>query len=121
MRAVAGVTGGPLHLGETVTWRARHFGVLWRMTSKIVTIDRPHCFVDHMENGPFAAWQHTHMFEESSLGTRMRDDVQYRPPLGVLGRLFDAVILERYLRRLLRSRNDRLRVVAENGRSSHQG
>jgi hypothetical protein len=26
-RAVAGVTEGELDLGDTVTWRARHFGV----------------------------------------------------------------------------------------------
>ncbi|PAX90951.1 cyclase, partial [Streptomyces albidoflavus] len=26
-------------LGDTVTWRARHFGVVWRMTSRITAYD----------------------------------------------------------------------------------
>ena len=26
-RAIAGVTNGPMSLGDTVTWRARHFGI----------------------------------------------------------------------------------------------
>jgi hypothetical protein len=33
--AVAGVTSGAMSLGETVTWEARHFGLPFRMTSKI--------------------------------------------------------------------------------------
>ena len=32
-RAVAGVTTGMIGLNEQVTWRARHFGLPWRMTS----------------------------------------------------------------------------------------
>src|SRR5437667_12407456 len=32
-------------LGETVTWRARHFGVPWTVTSKITALDRPSRFV----------------------------------------------------------------------------
>lgn len=115
MRAVAGVTSGPLHLRDTVTWRARHFGVHWRMTSKIIALDRPHSFVDQMQNGPFAGWQHTHTFEGNSLGTRMRDEIQYQPPFGALGRLFDAATLETYLTRLLRWRNGRLKVLMEDG------
>ena len=38
-RAVAGVTTGRIGLGETVTWRARHFGVWFTMTSEISELD----------------------------------------------------------------------------------
>ncbi|MFJ4945016.1 hypothetical protein [Streptomyces albidoflavus] len=34
-RAVAGVTTGTVAPGDTVTWRARHFCVVWRMASRI--------------------------------------------------------------------------------------
>jgi|SRR5947209_6246024 len=113
MRAVAGVTRGPLHLGDALTWQARHFGVIWRMTSTIVEINRPHCFVDQMQDGPFAAWHHVHTFDEIDQGTRMRDEVTYRAPLGLFGDLFDAVILGAYLTRLLGSRDRRLKDVIE--------
>jgi len=113
IRAVAGVTRGPLRLGDAVTWRARHFGVLWRMTSMIIEVNRPHSFVDQMQDGPFAAWQHVHTFAASGLGTRMCDEVKYWPPLGFLGRFFDAIILEAYMTRLLGSRNCRLKDMIE--------
>jgi len=35
--AIGGVTSGTIGLGETVTWRARHFGLMWKMTSKITS------------------------------------------------------------------------------------
>ena len=113
MRAVDGVESGPLRLGDTVTWRARHFGVAWRMTSEIIKVDRPHSFTDQMRRGPFADWRHTHTFQSTETGTRMLDDVEYHAPLGPLGRLFDAAILERYLIGLLRSRNRALKGAAK--------
>lgn len=39
-RVIGGVTSGAIRLGETVTWRARHFGVWLTMTSKITMFSR---------------------------------------------------------------------------------
>ena len=38
-RAVGGVTSGAIGLGETVTWRARHFGLWFTMMSRITELD----------------------------------------------------------------------------------
>jgi hypothetical protein len=40
-RAVGGVTSGIMKLGDTVTWRARHFGIVFRMTSAITEYQYP--------------------------------------------------------------------------------
>lgn len=40
-RAVAGRTSGLIEKGETVTWRARHFGVWQYLTSKITEMESP--------------------------------------------------------------------------------
>jgi ligand-binding SRPBCC domain-containing protein len=58
MQAVAGVRTGPLHQGDEVTWRSQHFGIPWRMTSRIMVTERPRRFVDEMQRGPFASWRH---------------------------------------------------------------
>ena len=63
-RAVAGVTSGEIGLGEEVTWRARHFGVRWTMTSRVVELERPHRFVDQQVRGPFGSFRHVHEFEQ---------------------------------------------------------
>ena len=52
-RAIAGVTSGPIGLGEHVTWRAVHFGVPFTMTSRITEVDRPSRFVDERSEDRF--------------------------------------------------------------------
>jgi ligand-binding SRPBCC domain-containing protein len=104
-RAVAGTTAGTIGLGETVTWRARHFGIVWRMTSRITALEAPHRFVDEQVRGPFARFHHEHRFDPSAGGTRMVDTITFRAPLGPLGRLAEVLALARYMRRLIADRN----------------
>lgn len=112
-RAVAGVTSGLINLGESVTWEATHFFVRQRMTSKITAFERPRMFVDEMQRGPFKRWRHAHLFEEKNGATLMIDEVEYASPLGPLGRLADALFLERYMTGLLAGRNAYLKRLAE--------
>ena len=88
--AVDGVTTGLIGPGESVTWRARHFFVTFRATSRITAFDRPRHFRDEMVSGPFARFAHDHYFEPSEHGTRMRDVFEYESPLGIIGALADA-------------------------------
>lgn len=112
-QAIAGVTHGPIGPGQQVTWQARHFGIQWRMTSKIVDYERPRRFVDQMQCGPFAAWRHEHRFEQHPTGTQVVDIAQYCLPFGPLGRVADLLFIRRYLRRLLENRNQHVKLEAE--------
>lgn len=105
-RAVKGVVHGRMALGDTVTWRARHFGISWRATSRITAYDRPRTFTDEMERGPFRRWRHVHRFEPTATGTRMVDEVDYAAPVPV-------PFLHGYMVRLLQARNDHIRAEAE--------
>lgn len=104
-RAVAGTTSGVMGLGDTVTWRARHFGIPFTMTSRITAHEAPHRFVDEQVSGPFARWWHEHTFVEAGGVTTMTDVVEFASPLGPLGRFVDRVVLTRYMTRLLTERN----------------
>jgi len=112
--AVDGVVTGLIGMGETVTWRAKHFGITWKMTSKITEWDRPHRFVDEQLRGPFRSFRHVHRFEPRDGGTEMIDEVVYSAPLGPIGATFDRIVLHRYMRRLIEVRNEF--IVAEAGR-----
>jgi ligand-binding SRPBCC domain-containing protein len=112
--AIAGKTNGLIGLGETVTWRARHFGVWLSLTSKITQYDWPFCFVDEMVEGPFHSFRHEHRFTRISQGTLMEDNFAYRSPFGPLGRIADQLFLRQYMTDLLLRRNEILKEVAEN-------
>lgn len=104
-RAIAGRTSGNIGLGESVTWRARHLGVWWTMTSRIDAFDRPICFVDAQVRGPFGVYRHEHRFTAVPQGTVMTDLVDVAAPFDLIGRPFEG-LLARYLERLLTERNE---------------
>jgi ligand-binding SRPBCC domain-containing protein len=104
-RIVGGVRTGALGLGDSVTWRARHFGIPFTMTSHITELVAPSRFVDEQVSGPFARWWHEHVFEERDGTTLMTDTVEFASPVGPVGRVVDAVVLTRYMTGLLTERN----------------
>lgn len=112
---VAGKTTGLLELGDEITWRARHLGVRQELTSRITAFDRPRWFRDSMVRGAFARFDHDHVFEPASGGTRMVDRFDFTSPLGPIGRLVDLVFLGGYMRRFLDRRNRHLGELADSG------
>lgn len=113
--AVGGVTSGLLALGDTVTWRATHFGITQELTSKITAFDRPRHFRDEMTRGAFKRLTHDHYFEPLPHGTRMVDVFDFAAPWGILGTAFDRIFLKRYLQAFLEQRARVLKRLAESG------
>jgi ligand-binding SRPBCC domain-containing protein len=111
---VAGVTSGLVGLAQRVTWRAKHFGVWHTLTSEITAMDRPAYFQDTMIHGPFRSMQHDHFFRSlSPNSTEMKDDFYFAAPLPILGRVAEIAFLRRYMRTLLRERNEVLSRAAQ--------
>ncbi len=112
--AIAGRTSGLINLGETVTWRATHFGVRQTLTSKITAFQRPAHFRDSMQRGTFKRIDHDHFFEKNETGeTLMRDSFDYDAPLRILGKIADRLFLEKYMTRFLIERNRMIKEIAE--------
>jgi ligand-binding SRPBCC domain-containing protein len=112
-QAIAGTTKGLISLNETVTWRANHFGIWQTLTSKVTEFDRPNYFVDEMVSGAFKSFRHEHHFSVNDNGTLMKDVFNFESPMGVLGKLFNRLILTRYMTHLLKHRNEVIKKVAE--------
>lgn len=110
---VGGVRSGLLHLGDEVTFRARHFGIWQTLTSKITEYQAPGYFCDEMQRGAFKAMRHEHYFELDGAVTSMRDVFQFTSPLGWLGKVVDALVLSEYLRRFLVQRGAVVKHYAE--------
>jgi ligand-binding SRPBCC domain-containing protein len=101
-------------LGDEVTFRARHFGVVWRMTSRVTAYEPPLRFVDEQVRGPFRALRHEHVFDDLGAGrTRMTDRMTVSAPWGPLGSLVTRMLLAPYLRRLLLQRSAHVKRLAE--------
>lgn len=111
--AIAGKTSGLIGMDESVTWRAKHFGVYQKLTSKITEFERPNLFVDEMVKGAFKSFRHEHHFTDINGGTLMIDYFDYKSPLGVLGKIADKLFLKKYMVDLLEKRNETVKEFAE--------
>jgi len=112
-RAVRGVVGGRMRLGDTVTWRARHFGVWWHLTARITEYDRPGGFTVVQERGPFAHLLDRHEFHAVNGGCVLERRFEYSAPMGPLGRAFDHLVLRRHMERFLGHRDGYIKRLAE--------
>jgi uncharacterized protein (TIGR01777 family) len=78
-------------------WVARHHDVVPGVS-----------FADTMEKGPFAEWKHLHRFFDAPGGAGgLSDEIEYRLPLGPLGRLARPLV-QQALRRAFAFRHRRL-------------
>jgi ligand-binding SRPBCC domain-containing protein len=83
--AIDGVTTGLIKLDEHVTWKATHFGISQKLTSKITEFQRPSYFIDEMVKGSFKSFKHYHYFESTVYGTLMIDRFEFKSPMGIIG------------------------------------
>ena len=112
--ATGGVASGLIDLAQQVTWRAKHLGVWYRLTSGITAMDRPSYFQDAMIKGPFRFMRHDHYFQYAGPGeVQMKDIFCFAAPLPLLGRLAEIAVLRRYMLALLRERNAVIKRIAE--------
>lgn len=114
LRAVSGVVSGLIGPGERVGWETRQFGIKVLHTSEITRFQLPAFFQDTMLAGIFRSFQHDHLFSTNRNGrTEMRDIVRFSMPLWLMGSFSERLIVRNRLMRLVRERNDLLKIVAE--------
>lgn len=92
---VKGEIPDKMYAGMTISYTVSPlFGIPLSWTSKINQVVEGHYFTDDMIEGPFAVWHHQHFFEEQGGGTLVKDIVDYKAPLGILGRLVQPILVK---------------------------
>jgi len=112
------LTPAPVHMrrGTLLEYRLRLFGLPFRWRTRIAAWDPPHGFIDVQLRGPYAVWEHTHVFAPTESGTVIDDHVRYRLPLSPLGDLAYPLV-RRQLARIFSYRRDVVREALLDGRS----
>jgi ligand-binding SRPBCC domain-containing protein len=68
--------------------------------------DPPRMFEDVQIKGPFSSWRHRHIVEPTADGAILRDEIDYEPPLGFLGRLMAPILIQPRLQKLFEYRHE---------------
>ncbi len=95
-----------LHVGSTAIIETRLFGFIpARWVAQHTAYDPPRMFEDVQVQGPFKSWHHRHIVCKHSEGTVLRDEIQYEPPLGFVGKLAAPLVIVPRLRKLFEYRH----------------
>ncbi|WP_294231526.1 MULTISPECIES: SRPBCC family protein [Chryseobacterium] len=112
-KAVAGRTAGLIEQGETVTWKAKHLGIVQTLTTQIISMHKPYHFTDIMLKGAFKSMKHQHLFRQEDRYTVMTDIFEFESPFGIIGKIFNAIFLRNYMKQFLLERNRMIKSAAE--------
>ncbi len=100
--------------GSRVVLKTKMAGMSLEWVAEHTEYEPPHKFADRQVSGPFANWYHIHQFlDDGQGGTILRDEVEYEPPLGILGKLLGASFIRHKLERMFDFRHDATRRYLE--------
>jgi ligand-binding SRPBCC domain-containing protein len=101
IQAAPDLTAGSRAIIET-----RIFGLFpVRWVAEHTAYDPPHMFEDEQVEGPFRRWRHRHIIKPQPEGAVLRDEIEYEPPLGLLGQLAAPLIIVPRLEKLFEYRH----------------
>lgn len=92
------------------------FGFLnLRWVAEHTAYDPPHMFEDIQRKGPFRSWRHRHLIAAHEHGAILRDEIDYQPPLWLLGKVAASLLIDPRLRKLFEYRHHVTRNWCEGG------
>jgi len=108
---------GSLEPGSVVVLKGRVAGIIpVKWVALHTAYEPPHLFVDRQESGPFAYWLHHHRFiDDGAGGTLLRDEVDYKLPLGPIGQVFGGGFVRVKLDKMFRFRHEVTKRLVESG------
>jgi ligand-binding SRPBCC domain-containing protein len=109
----------PVRAGSRVIFRLSVGPIGVRWDGVIAEYVDQKYFRDVQNKGPFGAWSHTHSFAAEADGTRVNDRVKYEPPLGLIGKLIDPIVVKPALAFLFNFRKNKTRELLE-GNAVHR-
>ena len=108
--------GDSIKPGSRVVLETRLGPIPLRWVAEHTEYEPGRMFADTQLKGPFARWYHRHWFlDDGAGGTLLRDEVDYEPPLGGLGRMVAGKYLEGKLRKMFDYRHEATKHIVESG------
>lgn len=98
--------GEEMYPGQIIEYRVSPvLGIPLPWVTEITHVKDLHYFVDEQRFGPYRFWHHQHHLMEAENGILMRDIVHYSVPLGILGKLVNALVIRKQLRGIFAHRH----------------
>ncbi|MDB5140174.1 MAG: hypothetical protein JWR12_2090 [Mucilaginibacter sp.] len=90
-----------IYAGMIITYKVSPvFGIKMNWMTEITHVKDSEYFVDEQRFGPYALWHHQHHFKAIKGGVLMTDILNYAIPYGIIGRLGNAVLVDKQIKKI---------------------
>ena len=91
--------GDRMYPGQIIEYKISPLlGIPLYWMTEITHVEPGKYFVDEQRFGPYALWHHQHHFKSIPGGVEMTDIVNYRNPLGFIGRIANNIFIKKRLK-----------------------
>jgi len=98
-----------MYAGQIIQYNVSPFpGYKTRWVTEITNVKEGEYFIDEQRFGPYSLWHHKHFIKTEGDYIVMEDIVDYKLPLGILGRLAHAIFVKKQLKGIFKYREQKL-------------
>ena len=83
-------------------------GIPTKWVTEITHVDDGNYFVDEQRFGPYSLWHHKHFIKAIKNGVEMKDIIDYKIPLGIIGRIAQPILVAPKLKEIFEYRKNAL-------------
>lgn len=99
----------PMYPGQIIQYVVTPvLGIKTTWVTEITHVENKHYFVDEQRFGPYALWHHKHFIKPIDNGVEMEDIIDYKIPMGILGRLAHPFLVKPKLEEIFKYRQQKL-------------
>lgn len=99
----------PMFAGQIIQYSITPIlGIKTKWVSEITQVEHKKYFVDIQLYGPYALWHHKHFLKQIDGGVEFEDIIDYKVPLGILGRLVHPFLVKPKLEEIFAYRQQKL-------------
>lgn len=98
-----------MYPGQIIQYIVKPFP--WMSTkwvTEITHVKEGSYFVDEQRFGPYSLWHHKHFIRPVEGGVEMEDIIDYKLPLGILGRIMHFLVVRKQLNNIFEYRKNKL-------------
>ncbi len=99
----------PMYAGQIIQYIVTPIlGIKTKWVTEITHVKKNEYFVDEQRFGPYALWHHKHFIHKIDGGVEMEDIIDYKIPLGLLGRIAHPILVKPKLEEIFAYRQTEL-------------
>ena len=102
-------TADTMYAGQIIQYMVTPvMGIPTKWVTEITHVDDGNYFVDEQRFGPYSLWHHKHFIKAIKNGVEMKDIIDYKIPLGIIGRIAQPILVAPKLKEIFEYRKNAL-------------